>query len=41
MKKYSKLEIKIVALSTEIWMAVSGVLDVTESGDNFFFDDFS
>ena len=40
MKKYSKPEMKIWALSTEILMAISGVLDVTESGDNFF-DDFS
>ena len=38
MKKYSKPETKIVALSTDILMAISGVFDETEAGDNFFSD---
>lgn len=40
MKKYRKPEMKIVVLSTEILMAISGGYEETESGDNFF-DDFS
>ena len=38
MKKYSKPNVKLVELSTEILMAISGGFDDTETGDNFFSD---
>ena len=38
MKKYSKPNLEIVEISTEILMAISGGFDDTESGDNFFSD---
>ena len=40
MRKYSKPEMKIVVLSTEIFMALSSELNEKETGDNYFFDNF-